>query len=179
MVRSRASQGWAQLLTAFPAVVPDPRGHTETVPSLYEAAGGDEGLLRLAEAWHVRVMADEVVEPCLQPRVPAPPHRAARRVLGGGPGRTRSLLGEVRDETSVVRMHSGNGEHQEMDQRAIACFDEALGDVGLDVDGPLGRRPARLLRVGDHDHHGPPHESADDVPEGLTISRWSGDGLQT
>ena len=29
--------------------------------SVYEAAGGSEGLLRLAEAWHCRVMADEVV----------------------------------------------------------------------------------------------------------------------
>ena len=29
--------------------------------SVYEAAGGSEGLLRPAEAWHCRVMADEVV----------------------------------------------------------------------------------------------------------------------
>jgi hypothetical protein len=29
--------------------------------SVYEAAGRDEGLLRLAEAWHARVMADETV----------------------------------------------------------------------------------------------------------------------
>ena len=29
--------------------------------SIYEAAGGDAGLLQLAEAWHTRVMADEVV----------------------------------------------------------------------------------------------------------------------
>ena len=28
---------------------------------MFEAAGGDEGLLRLASAWHARVMADEVV----------------------------------------------------------------------------------------------------------------------
>ena len=29
--------------------------------TVYEAAGGDEGLLRLAGAWHARVIADEVV----------------------------------------------------------------------------------------------------------------------
>ena len=29
--------------------------------SVYDAAGGDEGLLRLAGAWHERVMADEIV----------------------------------------------------------------------------------------------------------------------
>jgi hemoglobin len=30
--------------------------------TVYEAAGGTGGLLRLAHAWHARVMADEVVE---------------------------------------------------------------------------------------------------------------------
>ncbi len=34
-------------------------------------------------------------------------------------------------------MHSGNGPHEEMDDRAIACFDQALGDVGLDADERL------------------------------------------
>ena len=34
----------------------------------------------------------------------------------------------------VVRMHSGNGPHEEMDRRAIACFNQALADVGL-VEG--------------------------------------------
>ncbi len=29
--------------------------------SVYEAAGGDEGILKLARAWHARVLADEVV----------------------------------------------------------------------------------------------------------------------
>jgi truncated hemoglobin YjbI len=29
--------------------------------TVFEAAGGMEGMRRLAEAWHVRVMADEVV----------------------------------------------------------------------------------------------------------------------
>jgi hemoglobin len=29
--------------------------------SVYEAAGGHEGMLRLAGAWHARVLADEVV----------------------------------------------------------------------------------------------------------------------
>ena len=34
-------------------------------------------------------------------------------------------------------MHSGNGEHDEMDRRAIACFDQALADVGLAADPAL------------------------------------------
>jgi hemoglobin len=29
--------------------------------TVYDAAGGADGLLRLANAWHIRVMADELV----------------------------------------------------------------------------------------------------------------------
>ena len=55
--------------------------------SVYDAAGGSDGLHRLADAWHQRVM------------------------------------------------HSGNGPHEEKDQRAIVCFDRAMDDVGLSADG--------------------------------------------
>ena len=49
----------------------------------------------------------------------------------GGPTTYSDCYG---DETSVVRIHSGNGPHQEMDRRAIACFDQALVDIGLPSD---------------------------------------------
>jgi hemoglobin len=41
------------------------------------------------------------------------------------------------DETTVVKIRSGNGEHEEMNRRAIACFDQALADVGVADDGAL------------------------------------------
>ena len=46
----------------------------------------------------------------------------------GGPTRFSAEYG---DENSVVRMHSGNGIHDEMDRRAIARLDQPLADVGL------------------------------------------------
>jgi len=46
----------------------------------------------------------------------------------GGP---RTYSENYGDESSVVRMHSGNGKHEEMDHRAIVCFDRALEDSGL------------------------------------------------
>jgi len=52
----------------------------------------------------------------------------------GGPTTYSDCYG---DETSVVRMHSGNRPHREMDRRAIACFDQALVDVGLASDDRL------------------------------------------
>jgi hemoglobin len=146
--------------------------------TIYEAAGGDEGLRRLAAAWHRRVMEDEVVSHAFSHGFhPQHVERLAAYWAEalGGPG---TYSGAYGDETRVVRMHSGNGEHSEMDQRAIACFDLALSDTGLDRD------PA--LRQALHDYFswatlGPMsryHESADDVPNGLRIPRWSWNGLQ-
>src|SRR6202042_3495983 len=57
-------------------------------------------------------------------------------VLGGGPG-PAAYSGACGDETLVVRLHSGNDLHEEMDRRAIECFDLAMQDVGLDAAGPL------------------------------------------
>ena len=49
--------------------------------TVYDAAGGAEGMLRLAHAWHERVMADEVVSHAFTVG-PSGPHRAAGGVLG-------------------------------------------------------------------------------------------------
>ena len=146
--------------------------------SVYEAAGGSESLLRLAEAWHSRVMADEIVSHAFSHGFhPQHSERLAAywaEALGG----PATYSGTYGDETSVVRIHSGNGPHEEMDRRAIACFDQALGDVGLKAAEPLWQvlhdyfawaTTTTMLRY---------HESADDVPEGLIIPRWSWDGLQ-
>ena len=83
------------------------------------------------------------------------------------------------DESSVVRMHSGNGPHEEMDRRAVDCFDQALADVGLAVSEPVGKVLHEYFLWATTTTMARYHESADDVPEGLVIPRWSWDGLQT
>lgn len=145
---------------------------------MYEAVGGNEGLLRLAEAWHVRVMADEVVSHAFSHGFH--PHHTERLAAYwaealGGPERYSATYGS---ETQVVRMHSGHGEHEEMDRRAIACFDDALGDVGVGADGPVGRTLHDYFAWATTTAMAGFPESADDVPEGLQIPRWSWDGLQ-
>jgi hemoglobin len=145
--------------------------------SVYEAAGGIQGLLRLAEAWHARVMADEIVSHAFSHGFH--PHHTERlaaywaEALGGPPDYSRNFG----NETSVVRMHSGNGPHEEMDRRAIACFDQALADAGL-TDEPLHRVLHDYFAWATTTTMARYHESADDVPEGLTVPRWSWDGLQ-
>jgi hemoglobin len=146
--------------------------------SVYEAAGGSEGLLRLAEAWHKRVMADEIVSHAFSAGF-RPDH--SQRLAAywaealGGPA---SYSGAYGDETSVVRIHSGNGEHAEMDQRAIGCFDQAMADVGLDPAGSLGQVLHDYFAWATTTAMARYHESADDVPDGMSIPRWSWDGLQ-
>ncbi len=145
--------------------------------TVYEAAGGIGGLRRLAEAWHTRVMADEEVSHAFSHGY-RPDHSERLAAYWaealGGPPLYSDAYG---DETSVVRIHSGNGAHEEMDRRAIACFDQALADTGLAGDGSLRQvlhdyfawATTTMARY---------HRSADDVPDGLVIPRWSWDGLQ-
>ena len=147
------------------------------MPTVFEAAGGVSGLRRLAEAWHQRVLADEVVSHAFSHGFhPEHTERLAAywiEALGGPPAYSDSYG----DETSVVKMHSGNGLHEEMDRLAIECFDQALVDVGL-VDDPLRQVLHDYFAWATTTTMAHYHESADDVPQGLRIPRWSWDGLQ-
>ncbi|MCK9894436.1 group II truncated hemoglobin [Frankia sp. AgB32] len=146
--------------------------------SIYEAAGGGEGLLRLAEAWHRRVMADEVVSHGFSHGFhPQHSERLATywaQALGG-PATYSDAYG---DETSVVRMHSGNGPHEEMDRRAIACFDRALSDVRPAFSEPLRQALHDYFAWATTTTMSAYHDSADDVPAELALPRWSWNGLQ-
>ena len=93
----------------------------------------------------------------------------------GGPPLYSDAYG---DETSVVRIHSGNGAHEEMDRRAIACFDQALADTGLVTDERLGHVLHDYFAWATTTTMARYHRSADDVPDGLAIPRWSWDGLR-
>jgi hemoglobin len=145
--------------------------------TVYEAAGGDSGVRRLAAAWHRRVMADEEVSHAFSHGFhPQHSERLAAYWAEAlsGPTTYSDTMG---NETSVVRMHSGNGEHQEMDRRAIACFDQALTDVGI-ADGPLRQVLHDYFAWATTTSMSRYPAAADDVPDGLRIPRWSWDGLQ-
>jgi hemoglobin len=148
------------------------------VTTLYEAAGGEAGLLRLAQRWHERVIADEVVGHAFRHGF-KPDH--VRRLAAywaealGGP---TAYSGGLGDETAVVRLHSGNGEHAEMDARAIECFDRALDDAGLAADVRLCAALHAYFAWATTAMARYP-TSPDAVPEGLAIPRWSWDGLVT
>jgi hemoglobin len=145
--------------------------------TVYEAAGATNGLLSLARAWHTRVMADELVSHAFSHGFhPEHDQRLAAYWAEalGGPTAYSDSCG---DETSLVRMHSGNGPHDEMDQRGIACFDQALADVGLASDDLLRQVLYDYFAWATTTELARYHQSADDVPDGLRIPQWSWDGL--
>jgi hemoglobin len=145
--------------------------------TIYEAIGGSEGLKRLAHAWHRRVLEDEVVSHAFSHGYhPQHTERLAAYWAEalGGPMLYSSAYG---NETSVVRLHSGNGPHEEMDERAIACFDQALEDIGLARGELLWRALHDYFAWATTSTMARYHESADDVPEGLDIPKWSWHGL--
>ena len=146
--------------------------------TVYEDAGGIGGLRRLADAWHTRVMADEEVSHAFSHGY-RPDHSERLAAYWaealGGPPLYSDAYG---DETSVVRIHSGNGAHEEMDRRAIACFDQALADTGLVTDERLGHVLHDYFAWATTTTMARYHRSADDVPDGLAIPRWSWDGLR-
>jgi hemoglobin len=147
--------------------------------TIYEAVGGSEGLIKLAHAWHTRVLADEVVSHAFSHGFhPQHTERLAAYWAEalGGPKTYTECFGT---ETSVVRTHSGNGVHEEMDQRAIACFDQALDDIGLARDERLWRVLHDYFAWATTTTMARYHHSADDVPDDLQIPKWSWDGLTT
>ena len=145
--------------------------------TIYEAAGGFDSLLKLAYAWHTRVLEDEVVSHAFSHgfHVQHTERLAAYWAEAlGGPTIYSDRYG---DETSVVRIHSGNGPHDEMNQRAIACFDQALADVGLADDKGLYSAMHDYFAWATTTTMSRYHDSADDVPDGLRIPKWSWNGL--
>ena len=145
--------------------------------TLFDAAGGTEGLRRLASAWHARVMADDDVSHAFSHGFHPEHNQRLAAYWAEALGGPTSYSDSCGDETSVVRMHSGNGPHEEMDRRAIACFDQALADVGLASDERLRHVLHDYFAWATNTTMSQYHQSADDVPDGLHIPRWSWDGL--
>lgn len=145
----------------------------QTDESVYAAAGGRQAFLDLAHAWHARCLADPVVSHAFAQGF-HPDHSARLAAYWsealGGPA---EFTGIIDDQSGIQRMHSGNGEHLEMDRRALACFVQALEDAAL----PEAVRPT-LTAYFDWAIRAMAAypRSADDVPADLPMATWSWDG---
>ena len=142
---------------------------------MYDAAGAAEGILALAHAWHERCLADPVVSHAFEHGFAADHTERLAAYWGEQLGGPAAYSEELGDHSRVVRMHSGKGEHHEMDERAVACFAQAMDDARLPDDPELRATLGAWFRwgIGLMDAH---PDSADDVPEGLALPRWSWEG---
>ena len=143
--------------------------------SVFEAAGGHQAILDLARAWHRRCMEDPVVSHAFSHGMhPQHAERLAAywaEALGGPTGYT----GTIADHSYVLRLHAGNGEHAEMDERAQVCFGLALDDAGLPDDERLRATLKAWFRWATAGMAAYP-TSPQDVPAGLRLPVWSWDG---
>lgn len=149
-------------------------------PSLYEFAGGDEAFLALARAHHERCVADPLLNHPFSKEDLNPQHveRLAAywaEVLGGPPRFSEQLS----DQSSMLRMHAGNGPGMlELGPLFVECFVAAADDVGLPAD-PEFRAALRAYMewaVADVNEF---HDEDATVPDGLGMPRWGWDGLVT
>jgi len=145
------------------------------IPTIYEAAGGRQAFIALAHAWHARCLADPIVSHAFSHGYhPQHSERLAAywaEALGGPAEYTRSMG----DESGVVRMHSGHGEHLEMDERAQVCFAQAIEDAGLPAEPLLRAALTAYFRWATAAMSAHP-QSAEQVPACLVLPRWSWDG---
>ena len=146
--------------------------------TLFDAAGGTAGLTRLAHAWHERVMADEVVAHAFSHGFRSDHSERLAAYWAQALGGPMTYISTYGDETSVRRLHAGQGVHDEMDQRAIACFDQALGDTGLTRDPRLAGALHDYFAWATTTSMADYPRSADDVPGGLQVPLWTWDGLR-
>lgn len=143
--------------------------------SIFEAAGGVAGMTRIADAWHQRVMADPVVSHAFHGGTKPDHVDRLAAYLGealGGPRRYTQLYG---DHAAVVRIHSGNGEHEEMNERAVECFKGALHDAGIDKDLQTYQAVLDYWAWATWHPMYQFHRSPDDVPAQLPMPHWDWD----
>ena len=104
-------------------------------PTLYSFAGGEPAFLALATAHHARCLADPELNHPFSHEGQHPQHveRLAHywaEVLGGPPKYSESCG----DHAMVMRIHSGNGEIDDLGRRFHACFLAAMDDADLPAD---------------------------------------------
>lgn len=138
--------------------------------TLYESLGGFDALLALCRRWHQLCLADPVAaHPFEHDLHPLHDERLAAYFaeVTGGPKLYTAGYGT---ESSMQRMHAGNGEHRELDERCLALFEKALADVGLPA-GPAARLAAHFRRATEAQRAYA--AGAEHVPDALSLPDWT------
>ncbi len=146
--------------------------------TLFDFAGGQTAFLALASAHHSRCLADPELNHPFSHEDQNPQHierlAAYWAEVMGGPA---SYTGSMGDQTSLLVMHSGNGDMTDLGRRFVTCFVQAMDDAGLPADPDFRAAMTAYMRwaVADVLLYSDPGSH---VPHGVAIPHWSWDGLQ-
>ena len=112
--------------------------------SLYSELGGFDRVLALCRAWHARLQQDPLAwHPFEHGTHPRHDERLAAylsQAFGGPPLYTAGY----RDESSMLRLHAGHGEHADLDEACLKAFDLAIADAA--ITGDLASRVSAYFR---------------------------------
>lgn len=137
--------------------------------TLYESLGGFDALLAVCRRWHQLCLADPVAAHPFEHQLhPLHDERLAAYFaeVTGGPKLYTAGYG---DESSMQRLHAGNGDHRELDERCLDLFEQALADVGIPA-GAGARLAAHFRRATEAQRaHA---ASAEHVPDALAMPDW-------
>jgi hemoglobin len=146
-------------------------------PSIFKAAGGQDAFLRLATAHHQRCLEDPVLNhPFSHPGHPQHLERLAgywAEVFGGPPVYTEA----AGSHSAMLELHARTQAQDDLGDRFLTCFVDALDDAGLPDDCALrtALRAYMEWAVSDVMAYSPAHAV---VPNALPVPRWSWAGLR-
>lgn len=144
-------------------------------PTVYEFAGGAPAFLALAAAHHERCLADpELNHPFSHGVHPEHIERLAAywAEVFGGPGRYSASHG---GHSTMIGIHAGKGAGKDYGPRFVACFMQAVDDVGL-PDDPDFRAVLRSYMEWATQEVISYAPSGAEVPAQMATPQWSWDG---
>jgi hemoglobin len=119
-----------------------------TTRTLYEHAGGDEGLHRLEEIFYARALADPVLKTLFTTRVPTHVDHLTWFTAEsfGGPDRFTSELGFQ----YIIDVHRNLKITDEQRDRFITAYLEALDEAGMPADDAFRQAVREHVEFGAH-----------------------------
>jgi hemoglobin len=118
------------------------------MPSLYEHAGGDDGLHRLEQIFYDSVLNDPVLKPLFGDGRPEHVEHLTMFTAEsfGGPDRFTQELGF----RHLIDVHRGLHISEEQRERFVALYLEALDKAGMPADAPFREAVKEHLEFGTH-----------------------------
>jgi len=135
------------------------------VTTLYEAVGGFDRILALTRRWHRLCLDDPAAAHPFEHELHPQHDERLAAYLAEAFGGPRLYTGGYGDESSVQRIHAGNGVHIDLDEACLRAFDRALADVGIEAD-PAIRASAYFRRatIAQRAYSESPDQVPDDLP---------------